>query len=109
MAKAKNPRIVEINSSNVLGTSRQTTSNVTAKAKTASEKLSIRETSSPRQENPSSPASLGINLLRSTSSRRPCLDQSFSCSYRMVQQRLLGGPRTRFRSPLFGKKLATGA
>jgi hypothetical protein len=52
IAKAKNPRIVASSSSKVFGTSRETTSSVTAKPKTASEKPSIRETSLPRQENP---------------------------------------------------------
>src|SRR3712207_7333888 len=56
------------NSSKVWGTSRETTRSVTAKAKTASEKPSRRETSSPRQEKPSSsPARLCTNLSRSIS------------------------------------------
>src|SRR5918992_4151168 len=63
IAKAKNPRMVASSSSNVLGTSRDTTSSVTAKPKTASENPSIRKTSSPRQENPSSsPTRLRANL-----------------------------------------------
>src|SRR5215210_7422936 len=67
IAKAKNPRMVASNSSKVLGTSRDTTSSVSAKAKTASAKPSIRETSWPRQEKPSSPPiRLWANLLRST-------------------------------------------
>src|SRR5919202_1103957 len=109
MAKAKNPRMVEINSSKDLGTSRETTTNVTAKAKTVSEKLSIRETSSPRQEKPSSPASLLINVLRSTSSRRPCTGQSFSCSYEWYSSgySVARGPSS-FVSAAFSKKLATG-
>src|SRR5919206_3463008 len=70
IAKAKNPCMVASSSSKVLGTSRDTTSSVTAKAKTASEKPSIREMSWPRQEKPSSPPPMRVraNLLRSTSS-----------------------------------------
>src|SRR3712207_5038446 len=61
--------MVASNSSKVLGTSRDTTSSVSAKPKTASENPSIRNTSWPRQENPSSaPMRLCANLLRSTTS-----------------------------------------
>src|SRR5918995_7408963 len=67
IAKAKNPRMVASSSSKVLGTSKDTTSSVRAKAKTASAKPSIRDTSWPRQENPSSPPiRLCANLVRST-------------------------------------------
>src|SRR5918995_1320161 len=52
-----------------VGDPRDTTSSVSAKAKTASAKPSIRETSWPRQEKPSSPPiRLWANLLRSTAS-----------------------------------------
>src|SRR5918998_4784406 len=69
MAKAKNPRMVASNSSKELGTSRDTTSSVSAKPKTASARPSIRNTSWPRQEKPSSPpVPLCANLLRSTTS-----------------------------------------
>src|SRR5579863_3222089 len=42
IAKARNPRIMTSSSSNVVGTSSETISNVTANAKTASLKVSIR-------------------------------------------------------------------
>src|SRR5215208_909044 len=64
--------MVATNSSKVLGTSRDTTSSVSAKPKTASASPSIRNTSSPRRENPSSPPlRLCTNLLRSTSIPSP--------------------------------------
>src|SRR5215208_660067 len=60
--------MVESSSSKLLGTSKDTTSSVSAKPKTASAKPSIRNTSWPRQENPSSPSvPLCANHLRSTS------------------------------------------
>src|SRR5215203_3612326 len=63
--------MVASSSSKVLGTSRLTTSSVSAKPKTASAKPSIRNTSWPRQENPSSPPiRLCANLLRSISIHR---------------------------------------
>src|SRR5215213_2917004 len=58
--------MVASSSSKVLGTSKETTSSVTAKAKTASEKPSMRETSSPRQRKPSSPTRLRANPSRTT-------------------------------------------
>src|SRR5215210_1230857 len=68
IANAKNPCMVASSSSKVLGTSRDTTSSVTAKANTASENPSIRETSLPRQEKPSSsPTRFRANLPRSIS------------------------------------------
>src|SRR3954451_22525374 len=87
IAKAKNPRMVASSSSKVLGTSRDTTSSVTAKAKTASERPSIRETSSPRQEKPSSsPTRLRANLPRSTFTLHPAA-KTLAVHYRMIQQR----------------------
>src|SRR5215204_4165487 len=58
--------MVASNSSKVLGTSRDTTSSVTAKAKTASENPSMRETSCPRQRKSSSPPCLRANPPRTT-------------------------------------------
>src|SRR5687768_15446934 len=58
--------MVASSSSKVLGTSRDTTRSVTAKAKTASENPSIRETSSPRQRKASSPPCLRVNPSRTT-------------------------------------------
>src|SRR5215210_422114 len=58
--------MVASNSSKVLGTSRDTTRSVTAKAKTASEKPSMRETSCPRQRKSSSPPCLRANPPRAT-------------------------------------------
>src|SRR3712207_1285100 len=66
-------------SSKVSGTSRDTTSSVTAKPKTASAKPSIRNTSWPRQEKPSSPPiRLCAKLLRSTSTHHSASHLLFS-------------------------------
>src|SRR5215204_223615 len=58
-------------SSKVLGTSRDTTRNVTAKAKTASVKASMREISSPRQRKPPSPTRFLASPSRTTASPPP--------------------------------------
>src|SRR5918994_1972822 len=85
IAKAKNPRMVASSSSKVLGTSRETTSSVTAKPKTASENPSMRETSSPRQEKPSSsPTRLRANLPRSISPHNPTLPQGSFGTYQLI-------------------------
>src|SRR5436853_4643513 len=65
IAKAPKPRIVSINSPNVFGTSSETTSSVTANAKTASLKPSMRDISWLRQRNfLFSPMPLSISLSR---------------------------------------------
>src|SRR5215203_3027593 len=71
IANAKKPRMSTRSSSKVLGTSKDTTRSVTAKAKTASVKASMRETSSPRQRNPSSPTRLRANPSRTTARSPP--------------------------------------
>ena len=53
IANAKNPRMTTSRSEKVLGTSSETTSSVTANAKTASVKPSRRDTSVPRHRKPS--------------------------------------------------------
>src|SRR5918998_3536350 len=81
--------MVASNSSKVLGTSRETTSSVTAKAKTASENPSMRETSSPRQRKSSSPPCLCANPPRTTT-RSPPLSWPPPGSDTMIKERPSG-------------------
>jgi hypothetical protein len=71
-----------------LGTSRDTTRSVTAKAKTASENPSMRETSSPRQRKSSSPPCLRANPPRTTTRSPPLgLSRSPSGPDTMIKER----------------------